>query len=106
MGQQVFRSCLELAAQIHAEVIVYHSVQIALRAADQDTDELPDADGLRASWQMETTALQVMALEADARGIAIAVENRDPHLWEFAALKRHSQRDEEIATYHEGGNQQ
>jgi len=43
-----------------------------------------------------------MALKADARGIAIAVENRDPHLWEFAALKRHGKRAEDIAAYHQG----
>lgn len=102
LGRQVFRSYLEVAAQIRAEVMVYHSAQIVLRAADQDTADLPDADGLRALWEIETAALCEMASEAAQRGILIAVENRDPHLWEFAALKRHGKPAQDIATYHQG----
>jgi sugar phosphate isomerase/epimerase len=102
LGRQVFRSYLEVAAQIRAEVMVYHSAQIVLRAADQDTADLPDADGLRALWEIETEALCEMASEAARRGILIAVENRDPHLWEFAALKRHGKPAQDIAMYHQG----
>jgi sugar phosphate isomerase/epimerase len=102
LGHQVFRSYLEITAQIHAEVMVYHSAQIALRSADQDTRDLPDTEELRALWQRETRALQELAPEAERRGIVIAVENRDPHLWEFAALKRHGKRAEDIALYHQG----
>jgi len=102
LGRQVFRSYLEVTAQIRADVMVYHSAQIVLRSADQDTSDLPDAAGLRALWEIETETLREMAREAQARGIVIAVENRDPHRWEFAALKRHGKRAEEIATYHQG----
>jgi sugar phosphate isomerase/epimerase len=102
LGCRVFRSYLDIAAQIHAEVMVYHSAQIVLRSADEDTSDLPDADGLSAMWATETERLQELAREAEALGILIAVENRDPHLWEFAALKRHGKRPDEIATYHAG----
>jgi sugar phosphate isomerase/epimerase len=102
LGRQVFRSYLELTAQIRAEVMVYHSAQIVLRAADEDTTDLPDAAGLRALWEIETSALSEMAAEAAQRGILIAVENRDPHLWELAALQRHGKSVQDLATYHQG----
>ncbi len=102
LGRQVFLSYLDVAAQIHADVMVYHSAQIVLRSADQDTGDLPDAAGLRALWEIETEALGAMAREAQTRDILIAVENRDPHLWEFAALKRHGRPVSDIAMYHQG----
>jgi len=102
VGERVFESCLEMAAQIGADVMVYHSAQIALRPADQDTGPLPDADGLREMWRRETAGLKEMARRAEDRGIVIAVENRDPHLWELAALARHGKAASEFLTYHQG----
>lgn len=102
LGRQVFRCYLEVTTQIRSEVMVYHSAQIVLRSADQDTSDLPDAAGLRALWETETEVLREMAAEAHARDVLIAVENRDPHLWEFAALKRHGKPAQDITTYHQG----
>jgi sugar phosphate isomerase/epimerase len=99
---QVFLSCLEATHRIHAEVMVYHSAQLALRPADQDTESLPTPDELTAAWRIETQALQRMAPHAERLGVVIAVENRDPHLWEIAALRRHSKTTNELTTYHQG----
>jgi sugar phosphate isomerase/epimerase len=46
--------------------------------------------------------LRQMAGEAQKRNIVIAVENRDPHLWELAALRRHGKSAEDLLTYHAG----
>ncbi|MCX7670795.1 MAG: sugar phosphate isomerase/epimerase, partial [Anaerolineae bacterium] len=100
--EQVFISCLEVTRQIGAEVMVYHSAQLALRPADQDTEPLPDDAALQALWRTETAALQRMARRAEALGIVIAVENRDPHLWEVAALYRHGKTAADLPTYHQG----
>jgi len=102
MGQRVFESCLEMARQIGAEVMVYHSAQIALRPADQETGPLPDADGLREMWRRETAGLKEMARRAEDKGVMIGVENRDPHLWELAALARHGKPPSDFVTYHQG----
>jgi sugar phosphate isomerase/epimerase len=100
--EQVFLNCLEVTHRIHAEVMVYHSAQLALRPADQDTEPLPTPDELAASWRMETRALQRMAPHAERLGVVIAVENRDPHLWEIAALNRHGKTANDLTTYHQG----
>ena len=102
LGRQVFISCLELCFRIGAQVMVYHSAQLALQPADQDIDQLPDEAGLASLWQHETEALSVMAAEASKRGVIIAVENRDPHLWEIAALHRHGKDAASLITYHQG----
>ena len=102
LGNQIFVSCLELCACIGAQVMVYHSAQLALRPADQDTEQLPDEAGLASLWQRETDALHAMSFEAAKRGITIAVENRDPHLWEIAALRRHGKDAGALLTYHQG----
>ena len=45
MGRRVFLACLDVCSQIGADVMVYHSAQIALRSADQDTmTRLPTDD--------------------------------------------------------------
>jgi len=103
LGRRVFLSCLDLCSQIGAGVMVYHSAQIALRSADQDTAaRLPDANGLREMWQYETAQLKEMSARAADKGITIAVENRDPHLWEIAALVRYGKDASALTTYHAG----
>jgi len=101
-GRQVFLACLDVTAQLHADVMVYHSGQIALRPADQDTQPLPDAAALQEMWRYETAMLKEIAPEAERRGVMIAVENRDPHLWELAALHRHSKDGRDLIQYHQG----
>ncbi len=100
--EQVFLSCLAATQRIGAEVMVYHSAQLALRPADQDTGLLPAADALRESWRMETDALKRVAQHAERLGVTVTVENRDPHLWEIAALIRHGRRGADLPTYHQG----
>lgn len=100
--EQVFASCLEATSRIGADVLVYHSAQLALRPADQDTEPLPDAAELAASWEHETAALRRMARRAEQLGVIIGVENRDPHLWEVAALARHGLGSQDLIAYHQG----
>jgi sugar phosphate isomerase/epimerase len=100
--ERVFLSCLDVTHRIGAGVMVYHSAQLALRPADQDTGPLPDADELARSWRVETEALRRMADRAERLGVTIAVENRDPHLWEIAALRRHGKAADQLVTYHQG----
>jgi len=102
LGRQLFIGCLEFTAQIGADVMVYHSAQIALRSADQDSGPLPDAAGLQKLVDDETTMLRDMAVEARKRGVIIAIENRDPHLWEVAALARHGKGVSDLLAYHAG----
>jgi sugar phosphate isomerase/epimerase len=104
MGQACMRTCLDVAHQVRADVVVYHSAQIALRSSDQDAWPLPDERQLRDLRQRETDALRQMARQAEDLGILIAVENRDPHLWELAALVRHSRQPSDLLTYHAGMN--
>jgi sugar phosphate isomerase/epimerase len=100
--EQVFLSCLEATRRIGAEVMVYHSAQLALRPADQDTGPLPDAEALTGSWRVETAALKRVARHAERLGVIVAVENRDPHLWEIVALVRHGKTAADLLTYHAG----
>lgn len=102
LQRQVFLSCLEMTAQIGASVMVYHSGQMALRPANQDTAALPDAAALQEMWQIESAQLVEMSGHAAQRGVVIAIENRDPHLWELAALARHSKSASDLITYHQG----
>ncbi len=100
--EQVFLSCLEATHRIGAGVMVYHSAQLALRPADQDIARLPEAGALVESWRYETEALKRVARQAEKLGVTVAVENRDPHLWEIAALHRHGRNAAELLTYHQG----
>jgi sugar phosphate isomerase/epimerase len=102
LHRQVFLSCLDVSSRIGAGVMVYHSAQIALYPADEDTAPLPDATELQVMWQYETEMLSDMAHEAQQRNVVIAVENRDPHLWELAALRRHGKSAEDLTSYHAG----
>jgi sugar phosphate isomerase/epimerase len=100
--EQLFLNCLEVTHRIGAEVLVYHCAQLALRPADQDAERLPTPDELAAAWRIETQALRRMANRAAALGVVIAVENRDPHLWEIAALVRHGRDAGHLTLYHQG----
>lgn len=102
LHRQVFRSCLEVTAAIGADVMVYHSAQIALQPTEHETRPLPTPDALADMWRRETSELKLMAREAAQRGVTIAVENRDPHLWEVAALHRHGKAPQDLLTYHQG----
>lgn len=100
--EQIFLSCLAAVQRIGAEVLVYHSAQLALRPADQDTGPLPAAAALAEAWRGETAALARVARHAEQLGVIVAVENRDPHLWEVAALVRHGRPAADLPIYHAG----
>jgi sugar phosphate isomerase/epimerase len=101
--EQIFLSCLAATQRIGAEALVYHSAQLALRPADQDdAGPLPDAGALAEAWRVETAALARVARHAERLGVIVAVENRDPHLWEIAALARHGKGPADLLTYHRG----
>jgi sugar phosphate isomerase/epimerase len=102
LHEQVFLSCLEYARAVGAEALVYHSAQMLLRAADQETRGLPSAEEIEESWQLETEALRRVGERAGELGVLIGVENRDPHRWELAALKRNGGDPKELASYHQG----
>jgi sugar phosphate isomerase/epimerase len=102
LAAQVLESCLLMAAGLGVEVVVYHSAQIALHDPAVGLAPLPTAEELRASWQEETIALRHFARRAAELGLLLAVENRDPHRWEVAALSRHGRPASELATYHQG----
>ncbi len=102
LAAAVMESCLQLAAGLGAEVLVYHSGQIALHDAWLGLAPLPDDEALAGLWQRETEALCRFARRAAALGVLLAVENRDPHLWEVAALARHGRPAADLVRYHQG----
>jgi sugar phosphate isomerase/epimerase len=99
---EVLESCLQMAAALGAEVVVYRSAQVALHEPALGLAPLPTGAELDAMWSEETAALQRFARRAEALGVVLAVENRDPHRWEVAALARHGRPAGELATYHQG----
>ncbi len=102
LAAEVLESCLQVAAAVGAEVVVYHSAQIALHEPALGLAPLPSAADLEAMWRQETEALRRFARRAGELGLVLAVENRDPHLWEVAALARCGLPAGELLTYHQG----
>lgn len=102
LAAQVMESTLRLAAGLGAHVVVYHSAQIALHQASLGLAALPGERELAERWQRETEALRHFARRAADLGLLIAVENRDPHLWEVAALARHGRTAADLLHYHQG----
>lgn len=100
--EQALAAYLEFAAEIGAQVLVYHSGLINLHEAYWGLQPLPDAATRQARREREVAALRRLARRAEELGVIIAMENRDPHLWEVAALARHGLPVEALATYHAG----
>jgi len=98
----VFEGCLRFCAEIEAEVMVYHSGMMYLSGTAYRAEPLPDRAQRDWFWRTEVEELQRMAPLARELGVKIAVENRDPHLWEFVALRRSAAADEELPVYHPG----
>ncbi len=99
---EILGSCLEAAAGLGAEVFVYHSGQIALHDAASGLKPPPGESELRDMWSRETEALTPMARRAGELGLVLVVENRDPHLWEIAALERWGLSGQALIRYHQG----
>jgi len=99
---RVLTACLEVSAELGAEVYVYHSGQIALHEAHAGLRPLPGEAELDEMWQRETEALLPFAERARALGLVLTIENRDPHLWEMAALERWGRPGAALLRYHQG----
>jgi len=98
----IFQACLQFCAELEADTFVYHSGQIALEGPALGLEELPDEVTLQSYWEQETEALTELAAHAARLGVTIAVENRDPHLWEVATLIRNHHPVTDLPTYHAG----
>ncbi len=102
LQRAIFEASLQFCAELEADVFVYHSGQIALERPALGLEDLPDEAALQASWERETATLTELAARAAELGVTIAVENRDPHLWEVATLIRNHHPATELPTYHAG----
>jgi len=102
LQRAIFEASLQFCAELEADTFVYHSGQIALERPALGLEDLPDEAALRACWERETTALTELAVRAAALGVTIAIENRDPHLWEVATLIRNHHPPADLPTYHAG----
>ena len=89
-----------LTGAIGARILVYHSGLQALDAARTGMARLPDDDELRRGREREAAALRKLAPIAADLDVIIGMENGDPHLWEYAVLKREGKPPEDIVKYH------
>ena len=102
LQMQVFEACLDFCAAVEADVLVYHSGQIGLERAAWGLAPLPTPEELAGYWVTETANLSTLAGYAARQGVTIAIENRDPHLWEIATLARAGYPPTELTTFHGG----
>ncbi len=102
LHREVMDAVLDLARFLRAERVVYHSAQIALHDPYRSLAPLPDDARLNEMWEQETEHLRRYGLRAAEMGLALSVENRDPHLWEISALAMHQKPAWELARYHQG----
>ena len=102
LEMEVFRACLEVCGALGAKVMVYHSGLIALHGAYAGLGPLPSERALDAGREQEAGALRELMPEAERRGVTVAMENRDPHPWEVAALARLGVPHTELPKYHAG----
>ncbi|MBL7065499.1 MAG: sugar phosphate isomerase/epimerase [Anaerolineae bacterium] len=86
----IFAACLEFCAAIGAPMLVYHSGLQALDGVRAGIAPVLNAAALEAGAEREVAALKELAPMAAHLGVTIAVENGDPHLWEYALLARYS----------------
>ncbi len=101
LERAILQGCLEFCDHIGATVLVYHSGLQALNAAATGTSDLPDDAALARGMEREVTALRDLAPVADERGVTIAMENGDPHLWEYAILRANNRPPTDLSKYHD-----
>jgi sugar phosphate isomerase/epimerase len=102
MDRDVFAASLDFCAAIGAGVMVYHSGLIALHQVAAGLDALPGDDALARAREREVAALSELLPLAAERGVVVAMENRDPHPWELAALRRCDVAASLLPKYHAG----
>lgn len=99
--QQIMRCQIEIARQMGAKVLVYHSGLQALDALHAGVrPTLLSSDELASGAQQEIMALRSLApLAADA-GVIIGMENGDSHQWEHEVMARFDLPREELLKHH------
>jgi sugar phosphate isomerase/epimerase len=102
LEKKVFVACLDACAALGAKVMVYHSGLIALHQVAYGLGGLPDDGTLERARDQEVNALRELLPLAAERGVVVAMENRDPHPWEVAALMRAGAAVDQLLTYHAG----
>ena len=102
LEKDVFASCLEVCAALGAGVMVYHSGLIALHEVHAGLQPLPDDEALARAREQEVSALRELVCLAEEKGVVVAMENRDPHPWEVAALARAGVAHDQLIKYHAG----
>jgi sugar phosphate isomerase/epimerase len=102
LEKDVFVACLDICAALGAGVMVYHSGLIALHEVYLSLRPLPDDEALARAREQEVVALRELLPLAAERNVVVAMENRDPHPWEVAALARAGVSHRELLTYHAG----
>ena len=100
--EQALGAYLEFCAEVGAEAFVYHSGLVNLHEPYWGLTGLPSAETMVERRERECAALERLAPRAQALGVTIGMENRDPHLWEVAALARHGLGVEALTRYHAG----
>ncbi len=100
LEKAVLTACIEFCHEIGAKTLVYHSGLQALDAAHTGVHSLPDYDELQRGAAREVHALKAIAPIAGDMGVTIALENGDPHLWEYAVLKQQGKDPGQLADYH------
>ncbi|MCL7454996.1 MAG: sugar phosphate isomerase/epimerase [Anaerolineae bacterium] len=102
LEKDVFAACLEFCAAVGAGVMVYHSGLIGLYEYAFGLGALPGPEELEAARSQEVAALRELMPLAVELGVVVGMENRDPHPWELAVLRRAGQPDDALVTYHAG----
>ncbi len=102
LEKDIFAATLEVCEALGARTMVYHSGLIALERVGALLHPLPDSDGVERAREQEVTALRELMPLAAERGITVAMENRDPHPWEVAVLRREGRDPTELPFFHGG----
>lgn len=102
MDRAVFVASLDFCAAIGAGIMVYHSGLMALHEVAAGLGPLPGDEDLARAREREVAALRELMPLAAERGVVVAMENRDPHPWEVATLRRAGLAEEQLVKYHAG----
>ena len=97
---RVLEACVRFCHAIDARALVYHSGLQALDAARTGMAGLPSDEELARGAEREAAALRRLAPIAADLDVIIGMENGDPHLWEYAVLKREGQDSDALAKFH------
>lgn len=99
--RRIMEAQLEVCRAFGAPVLVYHSGLQALDVLRSGFRARPLSDAeLDRGARQEVAALRDLAPRAAEAGVTIAVENADPHLWEFDLLRSHGLEPGELLRHH------